>query len=98
MSAPLSADAARYRAHVAKVWADEPADGAHDLGHLARVWANARAIALDEPLVDWQVLEPAVWFHDLVNLPKDSPDRARASGLSADAAVLTLARRAAARR
>ena len=90
MSAPLSANAARYRAHVAKVWADEPADGAHDLGHLARVWANARAIALDEPTVDWQVLEPAVWFHDLVNMAKDSPDRARASTLSAAAAVAFL--------
>lgn len=83
----FSANAARYRAHVAKVWADQPADGAHDLGHLARVWANARAIALDEPSVDWQVLEPAVWFHDLVNVTKDSPDRARASTLSAAAAV-----------
>ena len=79
--------AARYRAHVAAVWASQPADGAHDLGHLERVWANARAIALDEPQVDWPVLEAAVWFHDLVNLPKDSPDRARASTLSAEAAV-----------
>lgn len=87
---PLSTAAARYRAHVAKVWATEPADGAHDLGHLARVWANARALALDEATVDWQVLEAAVWFHDLVNLPKDSPERARASTLSAEAAVAFL--------
>ena len=82
--------AARYRAHVADVWAAQGPDGAHDLGHLARVWANARAIALDEDQVDWQVLEAAVWFHDLVNLPKDSPDRARASTLSAEAAVVFL--------
>lgn len=87
---PLSATAARYRAHVAKVWATEPTDGAHDLGHLTRVWANARALALDEATVDWQVLEAAVWFHDLVNLPKDSPERARASTLSAEAAVAFL--------
>ena len=53
-------------------------------------WTNARAIGRDEPGVDWSVLEAAVWFHDLVNLPKDSPDRARASGLSADAAVAFL--------
>lgn len=83
---------ARYRDLVAAAWAAEaaagaPQDGAHDLGHLARVWANARAIALDEPAVEWQVLEAAVWFHDLVNLPKDSPDRARASTLSAARAV-----------
>lgn len=82
----------RYRAHVAAVWAAQPVDGAHDLGHLSRVWANARAIALDESQVDgqqvdWAVLEAAVWFHDLVNLPKDSPDRAHASTLSASAAV-----------
>ena len=82
--------AARYKAHVAQAWAAAPADGAHDLGHLARVWANARTIALDEPDVDWPVLEAAVWFHDLVNLPKNSPDRARASTLSADAAVALL--------
>lgn len=82
--------AATYRAHVAAVWANSPADGAHDLGHLARVWANARAIGLDEGAVDWQVLEAAVWFHDLVNLPKSSPDRAKASSLSAKAAVAFL--------
>jgi uncharacterized protein len=86
----VSAAAARYRAHVAQVWAAGPADGAHDLGHLARVWANARTIALDEPGVDLSVLEAAVWFHDLVNLPKNSPDRAKASQLSADAAVAFL--------
>lgn len=82
----------RYRAHVAAVWAQDPADGAHDIGHLSRVWANARTIALDEAQVDWQVLEAAVWFHDLVNLPKDSPERARASTLSAAAAVEFLRR------
>ena len=43
--------AARYRAHVADVWAAQGPDGAHDLGHLARVWANARAIALDPELI-----------------------------------------------
>ena len=83
--------AARYREIVAAVWAQVPGDGAHDLGHLARVWANSRRIAADEAArgvaVDWDVLEAAVWFHDLVNLPKDHPDRARASTLSAQAAV-----------
>lgn len=86
----LSPAAQRYRAHVAVFWAKGHADGAHDLGHLSRVWANARNIGLDEPDVDWPVLEAAVWFHDLVNLPKNSPDRSRASTLSADAAVAFL--------
>jgi len=86
----MIAAADRYRAHVAAVWAQEAADGAHDIGHLQRVWANARRIALDEGAVDWPVLEAAVWFHDLVNLPKDSPERAHASTLSAKAAVAFL--------
>ena len=79
----------RYRAHVETVWAHS-SDGAHDIGHLSRVWANARVIGLDEPDVDWPVLTAAVWFHDLVNLPKNSPDRSRASTLSAEAAVAFL--------
>lgn len=88
----MSPAAARYRAHVASLWAAGPADGAHDMGHLARVWSNAKAIALDEDQIDWPVLEAAVWFHDLVNLPKNSPDRHLASLRSADAAVAFLAR------
>lgn len=83
-------DAARYRAHVAQVWATAPADSAHDLGHLERVWANARRIAADEGGADLQVLEAATWLHDLINLPKSDPDRARASQLSAKAAVAFL--------
>ena len=65
-------------------------DGAHDLGHLRRVWANCLLIAAAEP-ADLQVLEAAAFFHDLVNLPKSSPDRARASALSARAAMAYLA-------
>lgn len=80
-------NAARYASLVAAVWAKGPSDGAHDIGHLSRVWANARAIALDEGPVDMAVLEAAVWFHDLVNLPKTHPDRSRASTLSAAQAV-----------
>ena len=87
----MSVAADRYRAHVATVWAAGPNDGAHDLGHLDRVWKNAQAIGLDEGPVDWPVLGAAVWFHDLVNLPKNSPDRARASTLSAQAAMAFLA-------
>lgn len=62
-------------------------DGAHDLGHLRRVWRQARLIALDEPGADPEVLQVACFLHDLVNLPKNHPDRASASRLSADAAV-----------
>ena len=68
----------RYEAEVARVWAAQPADGAHDLGHLRRVWKTARLIAMDVP-ADPQVLMAACFFHDLVNLPKDAPNRAEAS-------------------
>ena len=65
------------------------ADSAHDLAHLDRVWANAQAISREfaPTETDAQVLLAASYLHDLVNLPKDSPDRARASGLAATAAV-----------
>lgn len=76
---------ARYEAEVARQWAAQPLDGAHDIGHLRRVWANARLIAMDEPC-DAEILLPAVFFHDLINLPKSHPDRSSASRLSATAA------------
>jgi len=66
-------------------------DAAHDVAHTDRVWANAQSIADGEAPVDMTVLLAACYFHDLVTLPKDSPDRARASALSADAAAPVLA-------
>lgn len=66
-------------------------DAAHDVAHTDRVWANAQIIAADDPACDMTVLLAACYFHDLVTLPKNSPDRAQASALSAEAAkpVLT---------
>ena len=66
-------------------------DAAHDVAHTDRVWANAQIIAANETACDMTVLLAACYFHDLVTLPKNSPDRANASALSADAArpVLT---------
>ncbi|OYU40202.1 MAG: hydrolase [Pseudorhodobacter sp. PARRP1] len=81
----LAAAQSRYEAEVSRQWSAHPADGAHDLGHLRRVWTRAQLIALDEPC-DMAVLLAACMFHDLVNLPKSHPDRARASTLSAEAA------------
>ena len=81
----LSAAQSRYEAEVTRQWSAHPADGAHDLGHLRRVWARAQLIALDAPC-DLEILLAACMFHDLVNLPKSHPDRARASTLSAEAA------------
>ncbi len=88
--AEITTRQARYEAEVARHWDAQPLDGAHDLGHLHRVWANAKRIALDEPC-DLEILLPAVFFHDLINLPKSHPDRATASRLSAEAACAFLA-------
>jgi uncharacterized protein len=68
------------------------ADAAHDLGHIARVRQMAGQIAQDFPGVDLEALDIAAILHDLVNLPKDAPDRAQASRLSAERAAGWLAR------
>ena len=62
------------------------ADGSHDIGHFRRVWRHASAIAAEEG-GDHEVLVAAAWFHDLVNPPKNSPERSKGSMLSAEAAV-----------
>ncbi len=68
---------------------DQPTDAAHDVEHLRRVAAVARRIAADEGAA-LEVVIPAAWLHDCVYVAKDSPDRARASQLSAEHAVLLL--------
>ena len=78
--------AARCEAFVASTMAG---DGAHDIGHVRRVVANARRLAAAEH-ADLTVVLVAAWLHDCVTVLKDSPDRARASTLAADAAALRL--------
>ncbi|MCT8158732.1 HD domain-containing protein [Pseudoruegeria sp. SHC-113] len=63
------------------------ADSAHDLAHLDRVWINCRRIAAGEGKGDLRLLAAGAYLHDLVNLPKSSPDRAGASRLAAQAAA-----------
>src|SRR5579859_1860963 len=58
------------------------ADGAHDTAHLARVWRNAKAIHIEEG-GDLEILAAAVFLHDCVAVPKDSPLRSQASRLAA---------------
>ncbi|MDG3007654.1 HD domain-containing protein [Paludisphaera mucosa] len=60
-------------------------DAGHDVHHARRVRDNAMRIA-DREGGDRVVLLAAAYLHDLVSPPKDSPDRARASALSAEAA------------
>ena len=61
-------------------------DTAHDITHTERVTANAKMIA-DNLDSDRQIVIAAAWLHDCVSLPKDHPDRKKASVLSADRAV-----------
>ena len=75
-----------YEAALADLWQGQT-DAAHDIGHLRRVWANCRRIAAAEGGADLEVLCAAAYLHDLVNLPKDAPNRHEASVLSARAAV-----------
>jgi uncharacterized protein len=66
-------------------------DGSHDLGHFQRVWKMAREINRREGAgADELVLLASAYFHDLVALPKNHPERGNASRLSADRAVQLL--------
>ncbi|WP_372368091.1 HD domain-containing protein [Candidatus Uabimicrobium sp. HlEnr_7] len=57
-------------------------DSAHDLAHIRRVVNNAKRIA-DEEKANLEVIIPAAWLHDCVVVPKDSPDRNKASVMAA---------------
>jgi uncharacterized protein len=54
-------------------------DGAHDSNHLHRVWRNATLLLDDYPEADGLVVLAACYLHDLVNLPKNDPQRHLAS-------------------
>jgi uncharacterized protein len=60
-------------------------DPAHDLAHFRRVVATAKRLAAEEQ-ARLEVVIPAAWFHDFVNVPKNDPRRSQASRLSAVAA------------
>ena len=63
----------------------DQSDGSHDLGHFQRVWKAAQHISREEgDLGDGLVLLTAAYFHDLVSLPKNHPQRKESSRLSAE--------------
>jgi uncharacterized protein len=62
------------------------ADSGHGLDHIQRVVNNAKLIGESEQ-ADPKIVLPAAWLHDCVSVPKNSPDRSRASTLAADRAV-----------
>jgi uncharacterized protein len=66
-------------------------DGSHDAGHFRRVWRLAREIDREEgEPADKLILLASAYFHDLVSLPKNHPDRREASRLSAEQAAQLL--------
>lgn len=66
------------------------ADSAHDLGHVGRVVLSAALMCPGEGAHP-AVVFAASWLHDCVPVPKNSPDRSRASRLCAAAASEFLA-------
>lgn len=60
-------------------------DPAHDWAHIGRVSRTAQELAAGLPINENCVVA-AVYCHDLINLPKDHPERKKASTLSAEEA------------
>lgn len=58
-------------------------DAAHDISHFRRVWNTAQRLMVDQP-VDGLVILTACYFHDIVSLPKNHPQRGRSSQLAAE--------------
>lgn len=67
-------------------------DAAHDLGHVRRVVNAAMELAPREG-ADPEIVFAAAWLHDCVHVPKDSPDRSKASRFAAHAAAIHLRER-----
>ncbi|WP_407652965.1 HD domain-containing protein [Bdellovibrio svalbardensis] len=61
-------------------------DPSHDYLHILRVVHTAKSLCLAEK-AKWEVVMPAAFFHDFVNIPKGDPRRPYASRISAEAAL-----------
>jgi len=84
MTAISITDLAGWRSKLAALAAHgADTDGAHDSAHLDRVWRNAQFILERHPEADRLVVLAASYLHDLVNLPKNDPERNQASRRSA---------------
>ncbi|WP_432413997.1 phosphohydrolase [Pantoea allii] len=71
---------ARYETWFENNWIHD--DGAHDIAHLRRVWMSAQRI-MTGTQADPLVVLTACYFHDVVNLPKNHPERHKASTYAA---------------
>ena len=65
---------------------DGNGDPGHDFTHILRVVASCASIGRSLN-ADLQTLLPAALLHDVVNVPKDHPDRTKASEQAADEAA-----------
>ncbi|MTI16141.1 HD domain-containing protein [Rhodobacteraceae bacterium RKSG542] len=72
--------------------AEQDEDASHDIFHARRVRQYALEIAEKEGAGDPVVLTAAAYLHDLINLPKNHPQREMASTFSAEAAGPILTR------
>lgn len=90
---PLTADNLEFQElldnltlYLNKYWDND--DPSHDVAHCQRVVKRAILFAAnDGNNIDKKVIIIAGMFHDLVNLPKNSPQRHLASKMSADKAI-----------
>tara|TARA_R100001143_G_C3360981_1_gene135631 strand:+ start:13630 stop:14259 length:630 start_codon:yes stop_codon:yes gene_type:complete len=64
-------------------------DSAHDITHTERVVRNAQLLAKEETC-DEEVVLAAAWLHDCVIVPKDDPNRKKASKMAAEKATIYL--------
>ncbi len=87
MTTPLHNWHARLRTLAGEAMGE---DGAHDGNHLDRVWRNATLLLDDHPEADALVVLAACYLHDLVNLPKNHPERHLASRQAAQLACQRL--------
>ena len=77
----------RFEHYLHENWCHD--DSAHDIAHLQRVWKTAQHIMANTD-ADGLVVMTACYFHDIVNLPKDSPERKQASTLAAHETIRIL--------
>ena len=64
-------------------------DAAHDISHFRRVWATAQRLAEDTD-ADRLVILTACYFHDVVSLAKNHPERSRSSAMAAEKTLAIL--------
>lgn len=70
----------RFESWLHETW--QHGDQAHDIAHLRRVWQTAQRI-MQETEADELVVLAGCYFHDIVNLPKNHPERHLASAKAA---------------